>query len=321
VVLNLLSNAVKFTRPGGTVTVGCDTAAGTPAAAGSLRGEGPWAYVRVSDTGVGIAPEEQTRIFDPFHQVEGGTSAYTRTAGGTGLGLAISRRLARLMGGDLTVESAPGAGATFTLWLPAARVAGGTQVETADARSARAEREAEREAAQLHAPGLGRIGELLRASVDDILGAFTERLRADPAVPAARALRRIQLEDHQGSFLADLAQSLVIVDAADAAADDAGRAAEELRDGSAIQRAIADAHGARRFAQGFDEAALRRDHQLFREEVERAVRGRLRPTPGDARDADVDAAVHILLGLVDRAEALSVRAWRRAADTAAARER
>jgi PAS domain S-box-containing protein len=312
VVLNLLSNAVKFTRPGGTVTVGCDTADATPVAAGYLRGEGPWAYVRVSDTGVGIAPEEQARIFDPFHQVEGG---HTRVAGGTGLGLAISRRLARLMGGDLTVESTPGAGATFTLWLPAARVTGGAQVETADARSARAEREA----AQLHAPGLGRVGELLRASVDDILAAFTERLRADPAVPAARALRRIQLEDHQGSFLADLAQSLVIVDAA---GDDAGRAAaEELRDGSAIQRAIAEAHGARRFAQGFDEAALRRDHQLFRQEVERAVRGRLRPAPGDARDADVDAAVHILLGLVDRAEALSVRAWRRAADAAAARER
>ncbi len=117
VALNLVSNAVKFTPPGGTVTVTCDTAAETPAAAGHLLGAGPWARVRVADTGLGIASEEQARNFDPFHQVEGG---HTRTAGGTGLGLAISRRLARLMGGDLTVESAPGEGSTFTLALPRA---------------------------------------------------------------------------------------------------------------------------------------------------------------------------------------------------------
>ena len=159
---------------------------------------------------------------------------------------------------------------------------------------------------------------MLPARVDDISAAHTRRLRAAPALCAARALRRIQLEDHQGSFLADLAQSLVI---AQAAGEDAARAAEEeLRDGSAIQRTIAEAHGARRHAQGFDEAALRRDHQVFREEVERAVRGRLRAAAGDVRDADVEAAVHILLGLVDRAEALSVRAWRGAANAAAARE-
>jgi PAS domain S-box-containing protein len=307
VVLNLLSNAVKFTPAGGTVTVTCDTAAATPTAAGHLQGGGPWAYVRVADTGVGITPEEQARVFDPFHQVENG---HTRKQGGTGLGLAISRRLSRLMGGDLTVASTPGAGATFTLWLPAARTAAGAQVETADARAARAEHAV----AALQAPGLGRVGELLRASVDDILAAYADRLRADPAVPRGREMRRIQLEDHAVSFCADLAQSLVIV-------EDAGpEAAALLADGSAIQRTIAEAHGARRHAQGFDEAAVRRDHQVFREEVERAVRGRLRPATGDARDADVDAAVHILLGLVDRAEALSVRAWRRAADAAAARE-
>jgi PAS domain S-box-containing protein len=294
IAVNLLSNAVKFTAPGGTVTVTCETVRAAAPAASHLRGEGPWALVRVGDTGVGIAPEDQGRIFEPFHQVEGG---HTRTAGGTGLGLAISRRLARLMGGDLSVESAPGVGSTFTLWLPAARREAGQWDETAPERSARAERDLTR----LEAPGLGEVGGLLHEAVTEIIGAYTDRLRADPAIPRGAAMTRIQLEDHAISFLADLAQSLVIV-------GDAGpEAVELLKDGSAIQRAIAEAHGARRHAQGWDEAALRRDQQIFREEVERVVRAGLKPA-----SVAVDAAVRILLGLIDRGQGLAVRAWRRA---------
>ena len=75
------------------------------------------------------------------------------------------------------------------------------------------------------------------------------------------------------------------------------------------------------FAQGFDEAALRRDHASLREEVERAVRARSGAGRGDAAAHDLDAAVRVVLGLIDRAEALSVRAWRRAASGAADRER
>jgi hypothetical protein len=298
VAVNLLSNAVKFTAPGGTVTVTCDTVRATPPAATRLRGEGPWSLVRVEDTGVGIAPEEQGRIFEPFHQVEGG---HTRTAGGTGLGLAISRRLARLMGGDLSVESTPGMGSAFTLWLPAARHEVGQRDETAAARSVRAERDLTR----LEAPGLGEVGGVLHRSVRTVIGAYTDRLRADPAIPLGAAMTRIQLEDRAVSFLADLAQSLVIV------GDAGSEAAELLKDGSAIQRAIAEAHGARRHAQGWDEAALRRDQQVFREEVERAVRARLKAGSGD-----VDEAVRVLLRLLDRGEGIAVRAWRRAADGA-----
>ena len=298
ILVNLLSNAVKFTAPGGTVTVTCDWLAEPPPAADplpDLPGAGPWVSVRVADTGIGITPEEQDRIFEPFHQVDRG---HTRTAGGTGLGLAISRQLARLMGGDLTVESTPGAGSTFTLRLPAVRRDDGGQAETALERGARSEREA----AALRTPGLDELGELIRDAVDEILSAYSDRLRTDPATPGARSLRRPELEDHQLSLLGDFAQSLVLVGGGGA------EGADLLRDGSAIQRAIADRHGARRHAQGWDEAAVRRDQHILREEIERAVRERKgRASP------DGDAALTVLLRLIDRAEAISIAAWRRAA--------
>jgi signal transduction histidine kinase len=104
VVLNLLSNAVKFTPAGGHVSVGC-------------AGDGARVSIIVRDTGPGIAPEHQGAIFEPFVQVG---RSLTSGHEGTGLGLAISRDLARAMGGDVTVESAVGKGATFSLTLPRA---------------------------------------------------------------------------------------------------------------------------------------------------------------------------------------------------------
>ena len=76
-----------------------------------------WVAIQVADTGVGIAAADYARIFDEFEQV--GPRAGDSATRGTGLGLAISRRLARLLAGDLTVESVPGEGSTFTLWVPA----------------------------------------------------------------------------------------------------------------------------------------------------------------------------------------------------------
>ena len=76
-----------------------------------------WVALQVTDTGVGIASADQERIFDEFEQVNAGARTDSARRG-TGLGLAISRRLARLIGGDLTVISEPGRGSTFTVWLP-----------------------------------------------------------------------------------------------------------------------------------------------------------------------------------------------------------
>lgn len=103
IVINLLANAVKFTDPGGRIDLG-GAASGTQA------------RIIVSDTGRGIAAHQLARVFEPFVQVD---AQLTRTQEGVGLGLAISRDLARGMGGDLTAESTPGTGSTFTLTLPA----------------------------------------------------------------------------------------------------------------------------------------------------------------------------------------------------------
>ncbi|KAF0813378.1 Sensory/regulatory protein RpfC [Andreprevotia sp. IGB-42] len=103
VLKNLLSNAVKFTEHG-TVRV---VVSGNPAGGYSFA---------VSDTGIGIAPDQQATIFEAFHQAD---SAANRKYGGTGLGLSISRELSTLLGGHITVESTPGKGSTFTLALPA----------------------------------------------------------------------------------------------------------------------------------------------------------------------------------------------------------
>jgi PAS domain S-box-containing protein len=111
VVLNLLSNAVKFTPAGGRVAITC----GAEGGAADAR-----VVITVTDTGPGIPPEQQAAVFEPFVQLG---RSLTSGHEGTGLGLAISRDLARAMGGDVTVESRPGGGATFTLVLPRAEPA------------------------------------------------------------------------------------------------------------------------------------------------------------------------------------------------------
>jgi len=106
VVLNLLSNALKFTEAGA-VTL---TLRAAPAADGDGGVE-----ILVADTGIGMTLEQQANLFRPYAQAEASTA---RKFGGTGLGLAICRKLSSMMGGEIRVESAPGDGSTFKVWLP-----------------------------------------------------------------------------------------------------------------------------------------------------------------------------------------------------------
>ncbi|MBS0194520.1 MAG: response regulator [Proteobacteria bacterium] len=105
ILSNFLSNAIKFTEQG-FVLVALERLGGASA--------GERLCIRVTDTGIGVTAEQQQRLFQPFSQAEGST---TRRFGGTGLGLVICRRLAELMGGQVTMESTPGAGTTMRLLL------------------------------------------------------------------------------------------------------------------------------------------------------------------------------------------------------------
>ncbi len=99
---NLVSNAVRHTAPGGSVTLTSRLHAGT-------------LTIDVTDTGIGIAPEDLPQIFDRFWRAD---KARSRNTGGSGLGLAIARDLVQAHGGDLTVASTVGVGSTFTVRLP-----------------------------------------------------------------------------------------------------------------------------------------------------------------------------------------------------------
>ena len=99
---NLLSNAIRYTPAGGSVTV-------------RSRGEEGWAVIEVSDTGIGIDAEHQTRVFERFYRVD---PARSRASGGTGLGLSIVKHLTQSLGGAVRLDSSPGSGSTFAVRLP-----------------------------------------------------------------------------------------------------------------------------------------------------------------------------------------------------------
>ena len=105
ILLNLLSNACKFTKEGEVALRMRKVADGRE-----------WVELAVADTGIGMTAEQQAKLFQDFTQAD---SLTARRYGGTGLGLAISRKLARMMGGDVTVASEPGKGSVFTVRLPA----------------------------------------------------------------------------------------------------------------------------------------------------------------------------------------------------------
>jgi PAS domain S-box-containing protein len=305
VLVNLLSNAVRFTEPGGRITITCGTTERVPPEA-AVKRAGPWTYIRVEDTGVGIPADQIERIWQPFEQVD---ASHTRRTGGSGLGLPISRHLARLMDGDITVRSQPGLGSAFVLWLPAAD-ARDVPPPQADPRQVSAKRESPEHA--LHevadtpvGEGMHELSNALLAEIERIVTMLSARLRADPATPHAQDLGDSQLEDHIVTFLADIAQCLALV------GDDGPLAEQMLRDGSAIQRLVAERHGAQRAGLGWEESELARELVILREEIHLAVR-RLVTRAGKA---EVERALGVVNHFLDRSDREALEAFRAARRT------
>lgn len=290
ILINLLSNAIKFTRPGGTVTVSSGTTTDGPHR-GRLPDTDALTFVQVADTGVGIASEAQARIFEPFHQVESG---HTRSAGGTGLGLTISRRLARLMGGELTFESETGRGSTFTLWLP-------TAVSGAEVVAPEMAPHDAREAVARRARGLEEAGRVLRNEAGTLQDAYVARLRSDPRFAIAQSLDALALADHLLTFLASVAQSLITIEQSD------GLAQSMLKDGADIQRTLAELHGRQRFRVGWSQMQVAREYDMLAEEIEALLR---RNMP-EAQD-ETTSAIVIIRQLLTRAREAGLRAYRHA---------
>ncbi len=342
---NLLDNAVKFStaRDGhaGRITVRAGAATRGPVTA-QLTGTRPWVYVCVDDTGLGISADRLDAVFEPFVQAD---MRLTRTHGGLGLGLAISRRLARQMGGDVTGQSQAGAGATFCLWLPAAPVASPAQ-RTTERTSQRTTpgpdaaapgRADEGDRTTMAGPTAGSTAGPLRAVAEAVLGelerilhVYVARLRTDPGTPSAHAIDEVQIEDHVASFLGNLAATLPSLGEATLHAGP-GSAAEDptgdVRDGAAIQRVVAERHGAQRARLGWSESELRREYTILREELtaavqRRALRDRPRPT-ADADRQETAQALAVLTEFLALAERLSLTEHRvtvAARDTASARD-
>ena len=294
VVFQLVSNAVRFTARGGTVSVSC-TRFGTPEA-GAMLGSNHrcWCAIRVEDTGIGMEQQNLDGIFDPFVQVESG---HRRMYEGSGLGLAIGRRLARLMGGDLTVTSRLGAGSAFTLWLPA------PPVVTEDGEEDSGCSTAERRSNTRNAHRLIEVADAILADLDGLVRRQTARLRADSAIPAAAVLDDTILEEHTATFLTDIAQCLCIIE------ESGGEPTQLMRDGGDIQALIASRHGAHRHGLGWSEAHLDREFDLLLEEVERAV-------SGETSEQDLPslaAGRDLVRSFVQRGREESRKAFRRAA--------
>jgi signal transduction histidine kinase len=124
IIVNLLGNAVKYTSTGGIAVRArvidersTGRALGEPSPAGAPQSGLVWVALQIADSGFGIAAGDLARVFEEFEQVNAGPRGDSMQRG-TGLGLPISRRLARLLGGDITVESELGKGSTFTVWIP-----------------------------------------------------------------------------------------------------------------------------------------------------------------------------------------------------------
>jgi anti-sigma regulatory factor (Ser/Thr protein kinase) len=284
IVLNLVSNAIKFTGRGGVIRVSCQEQDGRIA-------------THVEDTGRGIPPDKLESIFEPFVQIE---QELARSTGGAGLGLAISRDLAKGMRGDLTVESVPGRGSLFTLWLPAAH---GTDAAPGTAAAAGALPEpAPPDGEAYSAAAMVAIARSVAREADQIVHGLAWRLREDPVTPQARAVSTLELTDHIETLVTDVAKSLSLV------GEMGGEPSQTLRDGTEVQRFLSELHGAQRARLGWTETTHAREFEILRDEVETAVRREAAAVPHGR--ADVDMALAFLGGFIDHAEHASLRGMR-----------
>ncbi len=288
ILVNLLNNAVKFTPAGGHVTVDCEIVS-TPERGARLAGPGPWVRFRVSDTGIGIPHDRLASIFDPFVQVESGK---TRSSDGSGLGLTISRRLARLMGGDLTVSTELGTGSTFTLWLSEASAA---EREAADWRA-----ESPDAAARLQ--GLAETGNALLRELPTLCETFVDRLRVERIVPNAHVLRSTQLADHMVGYVAHVASMLKAIEEA------RGQPSRLIVEGAELQTMVAERHGAQRARLGWTAEVLRKEWSILREEIERVVR---RTAAAAAEARGIGDAMVVLDRFLEQGEDASIVALQR----------
>ncbi len=301
ILVNLLSNAVKCTEPGGRITITGEVVS-TPDPGARLQPRNAHVRVTVADTGSGIPADQLRAIFEPFVQTETGP---TRPREGSGLGLTIGLRLARAMGGDITVISTVGEGSAFSLWLPAddshatnAPARGATTISTAvdsaDASPRRAPAPSQRR-------GLSDVAREVLSRLSTLVNVVVGRVRADPAIPMAAGMRTSQVTDHLSTLLADLAGALVVIEEA------AENRSPLLADAIEIQRLIAERHGAQRARFGWTEASIRREFMIIREELELIVRDSVAVDEGEPRDA-----LAVINRFVDQAEYLGVRALERA---------
>jgi signal transduction histidine kinase len=287
ILINLLNNSVKFTNPGGTIRMEWGSTT-RPDRAARLVGSGPWLYFRVTDTGIGIPPEKLTAIFDPFVQVEGG---HARSKDGSGLGLAISRRLARLMRGDVTVQSELDKGSSFTLWLPdASEVAASGEKWRAEDPDI---------AGRLQ--GLGAVGTVLLRELDPLVDGFIRRLQEESIVDGAQELLDCQLSGHLTAFVADVACTLAAIE------EGRGEPSVVVADAVQIQRLIAERHGAQRAQLGWTSNLLHSEWMMLCEEM----KGRIRLHGGGLRPEAIEEAHLLIDRMTDQASHASCRALNR----------
>lgn len=286
ILVNVLSNAVKFTDPGGKITIGVSTPR-VPAADSRLHSQREYVNFHITDTGSGIPEEKLLSIFDPFVQAETG---HSRPSEGSGLGLTISRRLARLMGGDLIVESTVGKGSTFTLSLPADTATRTHEPETTIV--------GETAKTQRDVKGFARVGRALLGSMDETIQALVDRIRHDPSLNVAAGLRFSQVADHLPTLLADVAGALVMIE------ELRGQPSLLLADATEIQRLVSERHGIQRRLLGWSESALRREFMIVREEIDRVIR-----EASDPNDPlPVDDGIAVIGRFLDQAEYVAVKA-------------